>query len=202
MKPTDTLVDEHRLIEQVLNCLERMAERASRRAELDARRADDAIAFLKTFVHGWHIPREEAYLSQAMVSLSESRPEDLAFHDHRRCCTHLGEMELAAAAGRAGESGAAERFAEHAHAYIAVLMKHIEDEEVRLFPRIEDRQTEPSPAERAILPEPSLAQPMDRGQFARYTKAANRLADHYNVPRAGGLAMPVGPAGRAKSAVS
>lgn len=200
MKSTDTLVNEHRLIEQVLNCLERMAERASRQAELDARRAADAIAFLKTFVHGWHIPREEAFLTQAIVSLSASHAEDLAFHDHRRCCAHLGEMELAAAAGYAGESGAAERFAEHAHAYIAVLMKHIEDEEVRLFPRIEDQQTERAPAERAILPEPSLAQPMDRGELAVYTKAANGLADHYNVPRARGLAVPVGPDGRAESA--
>jgi len=186
MKPTEVLIHEHRIIEQVLNCLERMAEGAADPVELEAPRAAEVIAFLHTFVHGWHFPREEAFLTQAMDRLRESYSQDLEFHDHRRCGLHLEAMRAAAEASRTGDSQAAKDFADHAQAYIAVLMKHNEDEEDRLFPMIEREQAGRAHADVAVLPEQPPSRPVDASELAACIDAAHRLADHFNVPRAGG----------------
>jgi hypothetical protein len=50
MKSTSILVSEHCLIEQVLNCLERMVERCEYQRKLELAPARDATIFLRGFV--------------------------------------------------------------------------------------------------------------------------------------------------------
>jgi hemerythrin-like domain-containing protein len=184
VKSISALVDEHRLIEQVLNALERMAEEGARRGSLDAELAREAVAFFRTFVHGWHFPREEAYVGGAMDPDRASRTDDWRFHDHQRCGELLREMEKCAAAFTAGDRHAVECFVEHAQAYISVLMKHIEDEEDRVFPAVERTLTEDreSGAVRALRQTES--QVADRRGIDACIAAAGRLADRLNVPKA------------------
>jgi len=184
MTPIDVLVQEHRLNEQVLNCLERMAEEGARRGNLDAGLVSDAVAFFRTFVHSWHFPREEAYVGRAMAPENPGRTEDLQFHDHERCRRHLQEMEEAAAASAAGDRRAVDRFVEHAHAYVAVLMKHVEDEEDRIFPAVERALTEEREVEAVRALRHAESQVTDRRGLKACVAAAHRLADRFNVPKA------------------
>ena len=91
-----------------------------------------------------------------------------------------GAIEGAAA----GDKDAVKRFIEHGEAYIALLLKYVENEEDWLFPHANRLLNED--AERKLA-----------GQFQKtesdkacghtpeqYVAIANRLADHFGVPRA------------------
>ncbi|MCX7887840.1 MAG: hemerythrin domain-containing protein, partial [Verrucomicrobiae bacterium] len=65
MKPTEILMAEHRVIEQVLNVLEAMAERAAN-GDLNRQEARDAVAFFRGFADRCHHGKEEAQLFPAM----------------------------------------------------------------------------------------------------------------------------------------
>jgi hemerythrin-like domain-containing protein len=54
MKPTEVLGAEHRVIEQVLDCLERMAEQCERSGRIDAESAEKAIDFFQDFADRCH----------------------------------------------------------------------------------------------------------------------------------------------------
>ena len=58
MKPTNILVNEHRIIEQVLNCLERMVERCASEGKLEEAPARDAIGFFRAFAEVRIWPRK------------------------------------------------------------------------------------------------------------------------------------------------
>ena len=53
MRPTEILSDEHRVIEQVLACLERIAEEAETRT-LDVAAARDVVTFVQNFADRCH----------------------------------------------------------------------------------------------------------------------------------------------------
>ncbi len=60
MRPTEILMQEHRVIEQVLNCLEIIAQRAEADSKLDTDSANQAIDFLRNFADRCHhgkVPR-------------------------------------------------------------------------------------------------------------------------------------------------
>ncbi len=94
-EPMDVLLAEHRITEQALNCLERMAERWSSPAggdDLDWPAVHEAIVFFQTFVEDWHFRREEAYFAASGVRLESVEIHEsgkCTFHDHQRCATHL-----------------------------------------------------------------------------------------------------------------
>ena len=49
MKATEILMDEHRVIEQVLTCLEKLADRCEAGEKLDSNSALEALEFLRNF---------------------------------------------------------------------------------------------------------------------------------------------------------
>ena len=59
MQPTDILMQEHRVIEQVLSCLEAMAERCAAGQALDVQSAEQALDFFRTFADRCHHGKEE-----------------------------------------------------------------------------------------------------------------------------------------------
>ena len=64
MKPTNILVNEHRIIEQVLNCLERMTEQCASEGKLEEAPAREAIDFFRAFAdwHTWRRKRPTSFL--------------------------------------------------------------------------------------------------------------------------------------------
>jgi hemerythrin-like domain-containing protein len=186
MNPTDVLVDEHRLIEQVLNCLERMAEQGTRPGAVDREPVNDAITFFHTFVERWHFPREEAYLRAAteMVGEERARAYGPPFHEHGQCRAHLRGMQQAARSASSADAAALSQFAGHARAYIDILMEHIENEEDHIFAAIGASslaEKKAQAAEAFRLAASGCAGPQE---VDACVQTANRLADRYGVSRA------------------
>lgn len=168
-EPMQILIAEHRITEQALNCLERMAERwtgPGHGESLDGRAIRAMLDFFQTFVEEWHFRREEAYFAASgvqMESLEIHDGGDCTFHDHQRSSKHLRGIEEAVetiaartaeapsastnsrrrvASGPSGELIAAYRkFGEHARAYSDILLRHIENEEDFIYPFLERRLT-------------------------------------------------------------
>ena len=67
MLPTEILMNEHRVIEQVIGCLEKMAENCATGGVLDADDAADAIDFIRNFADKCHHMKEEDQLFVKMV---------------------------------------------------------------------------------------------------------------------------------------
>ena len=85
MKPTEILSAEHRVIEQVLNCLEKMAAQAEKTGTLDKVSATDAVNFFRTFADQCHHGKEEAHLFPAMEAKGFPRqggPTGVMLHEH------------------------------------------------------------------------------------------------------------------------
>jgi hemerythrin-like domain-containing protein len=130
MKVIDVLMHEHRVIEQVLDCLQAMVERVRSGQTLDHADAASAIEFLRTFDRCHH-GKEEQQLFPAMVS--KGIPQEAG-----PVAVMLGEHELGRAAVRgmseALECGDEDRFAHHAREFVSLLRDHIAKEDNILFP--------------------------------------------------------------------
>ena len=66
MKPTEILSGEHRVIEQVLTCLEQIAETCRKDGRLDKLSAEQALNFFRNFADRCHHGKEEAHLFPAI----------------------------------------------------------------------------------------------------------------------------------------
>ena len=139
MKPTNILVNEHRIIEQVLNCLERMVERCDAEGRLEAIPAREAISFFRAFAECAHLAKEEAHLFPLVAGTTcpqGCRPSELMAREDQHGHAHLQAMEEAIEGAAAGEKDSVKRFVQHGQQYITLLMKYIENEEDWLFPQV------------------------------------------------------------------
>ncbi len=187
MKPTNMLVNEHRIIEQVLNCLERMTERCASKGRLEEAPAREAIGFFRAFAECAHLAKEEAHLFPLVAGTKcpqGCHPSELTTREDQHGHAHLQAMEEAIEGAAAGEKDSVKRFMHHGQEYIALLMRYIENEEDWLFPqanRVLDEAKQQALGERL--------QRHDRenqcgGSHEKYVTIANRLADQLGVPRA------------------
>ncbi len=187
MKPTNILVNEHRIIEQVLNCLERMMERCASDGKLEEAPAREAIGFFRAFAECAHLAKEEAHLFPLMAGTKcpqGCRPSDLMEREDQHGHAHLQAMEEAIEGAAAGEKGSVQQFVQHGQDYIALLMKYIENEEDWLFPQA-DRVLDEA-KQRALGERLQRDDSGNRcgGSHEEYLAIANRLADQLGVPRA------------------
>lgn len=181
MNITHTLIYEHCVIEQVLNCLERMAERCESHRKLESGPARDTVAFLRGFIERYHDCKVESQLLPAMQAMGISAEKCLECpmrQSRKDSLPHLDAMEAAIEPACAGGAAALDKFAEHARAYINVLLDCIAKHEDCLFPLIEDavRDTHGVPLEI------SDRECLGDDACIIYVKAANRLAEHFGVP--------------------
>ena len=146
MRPTEILTSEHRVIEQVLVVLDRMADDAFSKAALDVASARDAIAFLRGFADQCHHGKEEARLFPAMERCGIPRdagPTAVMRHEHEIGRAHVRRMDQAVGDFEKGVPGAADRFAFEARGFVEMLRDHIAKEDQVLFP-MADRMLSPA----------------------------------------------------------
>lgn len=179
MKPTEILTAEHRVIEQVLACLEQMAAQAMATGQVERAPALQALEFFRMFADKCHHGKEEAQLFPLMEARGFPRnggPTGVMLHEHEqgRACVRA----MAAAI----EKQAAMDFAAHARQFIALLAQHIQKEDHCLFAMADQRF---SAADQTML----LAQfekveheEMGAGTHEKYLSLANDLAKKYGVP--------------------
>lgn len=186
MQPSDILSSEHRVIEQVLDCLEKMIEQSDAKGKLPEQPARDAVAFFRMFADRCHHGKEEAHLFPAMEAKGfprESGPTGMMLQEHEQGRTHVREMDAAIEGAAAGDAAALEAFAQHGCGYIRLLREHIEKEEHCLF----------SMANQAFTPEDQQAllaafekvesEEIGPDVHETYVAIANNLADRFGVAR-------------------
>jgi hemerythrin-like domain-containing protein len=199
MNITSLLVKEHYLIEQVLNCLERMADRCESEHKLDRALAQDAIIFFRGFIERCHHSREDAQLLPAMhaVGISPERCLGCSMLQKREeGRSYLDAMQAAIKAASAGDAIALKRFTKHARRYIGLILEYIARKEDCLFPIIAQTLPDADEALVGTALHASTGDGQDERAYRTYIDLANRLADHFDVSRA---AIAGSPSNRSES---
>ena len=187
MKPTDILSDEHRVIEQVLNCLEKMVQRCGQEGRLEKQPAKDAVAFFRNFADRCHHAKEETHLFPAMEAKGyprEGGPTGVMMHEHELARAHVRAMDQAIEAASAGNALALEQFGRHARDYIGLLREHIEKEDHCLYTMANQAFTEEDQQELLATFAKVETEELGTGTHEKYLQLANDLADRLGVPRA------------------
>ncbi len=137
MTPIDVLMEEHRIIERVLDVLERAAQNLSVDSGGSADFFLKAVDFIQGFADGCHHQKEEGVLFEVLVALGLSKTAGpvavmLAEHEQGRHLTQT--LQEGARRLQAGESAAVSLVTEGALGYVALLRGHIRKEDCVLFP--------------------------------------------------------------------
>jgi hemerythrin-like domain-containing protein len=187
MNPTEILKSEHRVIEQVLECLEKIGAEARSLGRLDAEAARDAIDFFRNFADRCHHGKEEAHLFPAMEAKGfprEGGPTGVMLHEHEQGRAYIRAMDETVERAAAGHPAAVTQFCAHAQGYVDLLREHISKEDHCLF-GLADRALSPTDQDRLLEQfERVESEHMGEGTHQRFLDVANRLADRYGVARA------------------
>jgi hemerythrin-like domain-containing protein len=178
MKPTEILMAEHRVIEQVLACLEKMAAQAVATGQVDRAPALQALEFFRMFADKCHHGKEEAQLFPLMEARGFPRhggPTGVMLHEHEqgRACVRA----MAAAI----EQQAATEFAAQARQFIALLSQHIQKEDHCLFAMADQRFTAADQATLLAQFEKVEHEEMGAGTHEKFLGIAADLARQYDV---------------------
>lgn len=185
MQPTDVLTSEHRVIEQVLNCLEKMARACERENRLDADAARRAIDFFRTFADRCHHAKEEDSLFpmlEAKGLVRESGPTGVMLREHELGRRYLRDLSTAVDAVAAGEKAALFHFADAARSYIHLLREHIAKEDYCLFPMAKGVLS--AVDQQAVLDRFAEVEAghLGAGTHEKYLRVARELAKQFHVP--------------------
>jgi hemerythrin-like domain-containing protein len=137
MEATENLMEEHRVIERVLDAVELAAGRLSSGQAVPADFFLKAADFIKDFADGWHHAKEEGVLFEAMTAHGlpvRGGPVGvmLAEHDEGRRLTR--EMRAGAERLQQGDADAVSQITENARDYAMLLRQHIQKEDQILYP--------------------------------------------------------------------
>jgi hemerythrin-like domain-containing protein len=171
MRPTEILSSEHRVIEQVLDCLAALA-RAARAGAPDQARAAQALEFLRLFADSCHHGKEEKHLFARLAERGlppTGGPVAVMLGEHEEGRRLIRSMEAAAQAG----DGAG--FAASADAYVALLRAHIQKEDEILF-RLADQVLTPDDQEALKRDFEREEATHEAGLHARLLQSAHDLA--------------------------
>lgn len=184
MKPTQILSQEHRVIEQVLNCLDKILDEALANGKLEAAPTRKALEFFRNFADGCHHGKEETHLFPAMEARGFSAdcgPTAVMRYEHDKGRAHVRGMAETLEAAAEGDAAALERFARHARGYLAMLREHIQKEDHCLFSMADQALTEADQAALLAAFHRVEAEEMGHGTHERFLEIANELAERYQV---------------------
>ncbi|MEI8376272.1 MAG: hemerythrin domain-containing protein [Planctomycetota bacterium] len=187
MKPTEILSEEHRVIEQVLDCLEKMAQNCMADGQLDKTSAEQALDFFRNFADRCHHGKEETHLFPAMEAKGFSRdggPTGVMFHEHDQGRAHVQGMADAVEEAAAGKSKAVTQFITHARGYVDLLRGHIEKEDHCLFTMANQTLTAADQQKLLDAFENVEHEHMGLGTHEKFLAIAEELADRFGVARA------------------
>ncbi|MHB1036064.1 MAG: hemerythrin domain-containing protein [Pirellulales bacterium] len=187
MKATEILMNEHRVIEPVLNALEEIVSRGLSQGRLDQQSASDAVAFFRDFVDRCHHAKEEEHLFKAVELYGfsgECGPTKIMRYEHELGRAHVRAMDEALPAASAGDPAALARFADHARGYVELLREHIRKEDHCLFPMADQVLDAPHQAALLAAFDKVETEEMGAGMHEAFHKIADDLAARFHVPQA------------------
>lgn len=150
MRPTEILMNEHRLIERVLDALEAASTRLDAGQEVRAGFFLDAADFVAGFADGTHHRKEEGVLFGAMItggSAARGGPIDMMLEEHEQGRAYTRAIRDSARALERGDADARRKLAASARRYVALLREHIVKEDEMLFPMADEIFTSERDAE-------------------------------------------------------
>lgn len=151
MTPTEILTEEHRLIVQVLDCLEEAADRLDSGVDVSPDFFLDAAEFVAGFADKCHHGKEEDILFVAMTARDmpqDSGPVAVMLHEHDEGRRYTAGFRMAAEQMRSGDAAAAADLVRNVFDYVSLLREHINKEDNVLFPMAE--QIIPADAMRVV----------------------------------------------------
>jgi len=188
MKSLEILVHEHRVIEQVLNSLEKILERCGTDGKLDQTSAQQALDFFRTFADRCHHGKEEAHLFPLLESRglgSGCGPVAVMRREHELGRLYVQGMDAVLEAAAKGEPEAVRWFTLHGQSYIRLLREHIGKEDHCLFVRAESVMNVQDDDTLQAAYGQFEAADLGPGALEKYVKIANQLADRCGVPKEG-----------------
>lgn len=140
-KASEELMQEHRLIERVLDALEAAARHLESGQAVRPEFFLDAATFIAGFADGCHHKKEEGVLFGAMIDSgipATDGPIDMFLDEHVQGRILTGAMRVAARRLQAGDASARPAIISNARRYVALLRDHIVKEDEMLFPLADD----------------------------------------------------------------
>jgi hemerythrin-like domain-containing protein len=137
MKATDILVEEHTVIERVLNALETATQSLKAGGSVGSDFFIQVTDFVKGFADGCHHKKEEDVLFNAMVAYGvpvEGGPIGVMLAEHEQGRIYTQAMRKAAQRLGNGDETARGDIIYNAQGYIELLRQHIAKENGVLFP--------------------------------------------------------------------
>lgn len=187
MKPVEILMQEHRVIEVALNCLEAMMERAQADGRLEKEPAEQIVDLIRNFADRCHHGKEEDRLFPAMVAKGmpqEGGPISVMLAEHDMGRAFVRQMAKSIECAADGDSAALAEFANAAGGYIQLLRSHIQKEDRILFPMADRMLDEEEQKDLLAEFETVETEHMGAGTHERYLKVAESLAARYGVSSA------------------
>jgi len=174
-KPTEILSDEHRVIERVLDALQRLTAVPVNPSLEQWRKA---LEFFRHFADQCHHFKEEKVLFPALEEHGiprEGGPIGMMLAEHEEGRGHVRSMIDAVEQVAQGNGAASTTLMDHARAYVTLLREHIQKEDDILF-RMAD-EVIPEDEQRRILKdfENHEAEEMGAGAHEKYLGIAREL---------------------------
>jgi hemerythrin-like domain-containing protein len=138
MKATDILMQEHRLIERVLDALEAAAGHVAQHHAVRPGFFLDTADFIAGFADGCHHHKEEDVLFGALSGPETEGAVEMMLDEHRQGRSLTKGMREAARRLEAGDETARSPLVTNARQYVALLRDHIEKEDEMLFPMADE----------------------------------------------------------------
>jgi hemerythrin-like domain-containing protein len=186
MKPTEILMAEHRVIEQVLNCLEKIVGQAEAAKRLEKASAQEALDFCRSFADGCHHAKEEAHLFPLMEANGFSggcSPVAVMQREHELGRLYVQGMAANMEAAATGEPEALKWFVQHGKSYVKLLREHIQKEDICLFPAANHRLTDSDQQQLLAAFEKVDSEESGKATQEKYHALADQLADRFGVSR-------------------
>ena len=184
MKATEILKQEHRLIEQVLDCLEEAAVRLDDGEEIEPDFFIDAAEFVAGFADGSHHRKEEDILFVAMTAKdmpADSGPVAVMLHEHEEGRRLTAAFRSAAEQMKSGDISAAMDVIQNVLDYVNLLREHIIKEDNVLFPMADQVVTGDDMHEVSLKFEQVLAEDEASGEIKHYQGLALKLSASLNT---------------------
>ena len=185
MCATELLMQEHRVIEQVLDCLMTMAQRVEAGEPLDVDSANQAIDFFRNFADRCHHGKEEDCLFPLLEQKGfprEQGPTGVMLYEHEMGRRYVRGMAEASSAVAAGNTSATNEFCSHAREFVQLLREHIQKEDHCLFQMTDQALSEQDQLQLLDSFATVEHDDMGPGTHQRYISVANELAKRFGVP--------------------
>lgn len=176
---TTILSGEHRVILQVLACLERIAARAETTGTIPLRHAEQALEVIATFADQCHHGKEEQLLFPALERIAPGFGPTAVMREE-----HVLGRALVKAMREALPRGDAAAFASNARDFIALLTQHIAKEDDILFRMAAQMLSREEDEELVEAYRRIEHEDVGSGEHERLLGIADSLALQYGIPRA------------------